>query len=1192
MSNQPQQRRQSTRKSFGTSVSSSAAAAATANLSAMHLSTMYHTVLKLSSENKITAKNSWQLPLIDHMQSLIRGDMKGGAAGSGTGPTTTTKTSVGQQQKDITSSSVSTSTGGGKGVGNTIPSTTNGVISSSSTVSSKVFSASTNGGAKPTLSSNLSSAPSFTTRDPDTIDVALLNFQRASCTLDASVKIWSCRVDDVYTSSFRVLENLSRTGDQQIKEGEEDGSGALDRESNAVIGGGGRNINNDDNDEDEEGSGKTRSKQSAAARARASATIETNLANITAKRIDASVEVDPMYARLSGGGGSSDTGEGAAGMLLCRLSVHIGCELAFDSSEVGDIDALTGSGFLSSSHRMFPSESAALIEALPISALSDKDNEEDREEEEVIKATSNGDASPFLRSLKSAELAKSIEEFHSSMRTHASMINDITTLSLLPPPPNQHSKVDYRPQSRLSLGGTLASSSSSSSSGLFIGAVRNNVITSSASAVASIAVAAAASAGTGNGGAWAAVARIAEGIETANNVAESIKSSSSITSVVSSTSPSSSSISSSAIVESSALAAIDDALDAAKQQEAEAALQSAVVSSNTVNDDDNDNDQGASFGEIDHGTWPSGGGNDDDDDDTNDDTIAHETGAGGTSSSSSSSYNTSTKDGTIDSSTLPSTASLGIAAGPAASGAAAEYTFVDLAALTTAVGGTGSSSTSSHWRFKANARKAAEDVKQRAIAAIEKTKGINSTTTATTVSLVGKGKGNKGKKTTTSTKTATETKRALAAKGGLDFTLENNISSDAFTKGKVPLASSKSATAAKVGNIIGMAPTQRDAEQLQPAAVEKLTSKGNRANSLPLIPGGSTLGATLIGGSCPVTLKSLGPKALLSNMHLFLRPSVILPVSTGIDETDPLTRHMERGLGAAGEILFPSARAAAARAALAANTSTIGTGIGVGETTSKTISSTNDNDDEEDAGGGYWPSGGGNDDYDDPEYSGGGGGGGGGGAASSASFTTPAFVGNASSPMKTILAAVATEESSATAATTVTSIDTVSGGNTTLSTGPVELIAAGRQVEKIRVKYATVANRVDVHALKDDMRALLLNGALRKTTHKAFENELKAKALEHERSFTDVSTSSLTKSSSTLKSSSSSSSLLPTPSGMRFAEHVIKPMVPSMSKEVSVSFYLITLLHLCNDHNLVLSREDLKDFEILSLEERGPVKGL
>ena len=31
-------------------------------------------------------------------------------------------------------------------------------------------------------------------------DAALLNFARASCTLDASVRIWSCRVDDVWNS--------------------------------------------------------------------------------------------------------------------------------------------------------------------------------------------------------------------------------------------------------------------------------------------------------------------------------------------------------------------------------------------------------------------------------------------------------------------------------------------------------------------------------------------------------------------------------------------------------------------------------------------------------------------------------------------------------------------------------------------------------------------------------------------------------------------------------------------------------------------------------------------------------------------------------------------------------------------------------------------------------------------------------
>ncbi|RYY69879.1 hypothetical protein EON63_23210 [archaeon] len=37
-----------------------------------------------------------------------------------------------------------------------------------------------------------------------------VNFQKASCTLDASVKIYSNRVDDTYASSHRILESLSR----------------------------------------------------------------------------------------------------------------------------------------------------------------------------------------------------------------------------------------------------------------------------------------------------------------------------------------------------------------------------------------------------------------------------------------------------------------------------------------------------------------------------------------------------------------------------------------------------------------------------------------------------------------------------------------------------------------------------------------------------------------------------------------------------------------------------------------------------------------------------------------------------------------------------------------------------------------------------------------------------------------------
>ena len=38
------------------------------------------------------------------------------------------------------------------------------------------------------------------------------NFQRASMTLDAGVKIYATRVDSVHTAAYQVLTGLSRTG--------------------------------------------------------------------------------------------------------------------------------------------------------------------------------------------------------------------------------------------------------------------------------------------------------------------------------------------------------------------------------------------------------------------------------------------------------------------------------------------------------------------------------------------------------------------------------------------------------------------------------------------------------------------------------------------------------------------------------------------------------------------------------------------------------------------------------------------------------------------------------------------------------------------------------------------------------------------------------------------------------------------
>lgn len=64
-----------------------------------------------------------------------------------------------------------------------------------------------------------SAAPSHSnsTQDGNSQPGRRVNFTKASCTLDASVKIYSYRVDDVHLTSYRVLENLHRSDGEKKK---------------------------------------------------------------------------------------------------------------------------------------------------------------------------------------------------------------------------------------------------------------------------------------------------------------------------------------------------------------------------------------------------------------------------------------------------------------------------------------------------------------------------------------------------------------------------------------------------------------------------------------------------------------------------------------------------------------------------------------------------------------------------------------------------------------------------------------------------------------------------------------------------------------------------------------------------------------------------------------------------------------
>ena len=152
---------------------------------------MYKTVIKMSSENKINMKNSWQYDLIDHMGNLIKDDATG--------------------QRGI-------------------------------------------------------------------------NFQKASCTLDASVKIYSNRVDDTHASSHRILESLSRT------------------------------YTNDDGEGNQRGAARVGSKN-ASSKLNIAETIETNVDNLNAVKVESQQATDPMFHKMSK---AFDAG-GAKGMLMANL---------------------------------------------------------------------------------------------------------------------------------------------------------------------------------------------------------------------------------------------------------------------------------------------------------------------------------------------------------------------------------------------------------------------------------------------------------------------------------------------------------------------------------------------------------------------------------------------------------------------------------------------------------------------------------------------------------------------------------------------------------------------------------------------------------------------------------------------------------------------------------------------------------
>lgn len=156
--------------------------------SSEHLGEIYRQAIRMNAENKINAGNSWGLKLIENMDKFLNVDHTNGSGGEVTSNDELTPRSSTEEQEE-------------EGARN-----------------------------------DLKVARKMKSKD----EKGRINFTKASCTLDASVKIYSYRVDDVHLSSYRVLANLNRTDTNKNDDEEVDGGGVLEGSEEGGSGGGQR----------------------------------------------------------------------------------------------------------------------------------------------------------------------------------------------------------------------------------------------------------------------------------------------------------------------------------------------------------------------------------------------------------------------------------------------------------------------------------------------------------------------------------------------------------------------------------------------------------------------------------------------------------------------------------------------------------------------------------------------------------------------------------------------------------------------------------------------------------------------------------------------------------------------------------------------------------------------------------------
>ncbi|KAG8489414.1 hypothetical protein CXB51_017835 [Gossypium anomalum] len=156
------------------------------------------------------------------------------------------------------------------------------------------------------------------------------SFQKASCTLEAGVKIYSLSVDLVHSEAYKVLGGINRAGQEN--------------EQDSVVENGNVDTTQEVNPKKEtdkrlvvfkfkelsNSKFKLYSNERLCLQMSPLSTLESSFEALNVKKFDVAFAVDPLYHQTSA---QFDEG-GAKGLLLNNLGVYAGCRVLFDSSEV------------------------------------------------------------------------------------------------------------------------------------------------------------------------------------------------------------------------------------------------------------------------------------------------------------------------------------------------------------------------------------------------------------------------------------------------------------------------------------------------------------------------------------------------------------------------------------------------------------------------------------------------------------------------------------------------------------------------------------------------------------------------------------------------------------------------------------------------------------------------------------------